>query len=46
MADIGTSSERAGSTDQEIEEKVYEVLVHEIGHYFGMTEEQIRAAGY
>ncbi|OLD60432.1 MAG: hypothetical protein AUI33_15640 [Ignavibacteria bacterium 13_1_40CM_2_61_4] len=38
--------ERAGSTDQEIEEQIYEVLVHEIGHYFGMTEEQIRAAGY
>ena len=29
-----------------IAEQVYEVLVHEIGHYFGMNEEQIRDAGY
>ena len=27
-------------------EKIREVLIHEIGHYFGMDEKQIRAAGY
>lgn len=29
-----------------IEDKIVEVLIHEIGHYFGMNEDQIRAAGY
>lgn len=38
--------EPACSTDQEVEGKIYEVLIHEIGHYFGMNEEEIRAAGY
>jgi len=32
--------------EEEIEKKVYEVLIHEIGHYFGMSEEEIRSAGY
>jgi predicted Zn-dependent protease with MMP-like domain len=31
-------------TEVEIEEKIYEVLFHEIGHYFGMNEEEIRNA--
>jgi predicted Zn-dependent protease with MMP-like domain len=26
--------------------KIKEVLMHEIAHYFGMTEEEIRQAGY
>lgn len=29
-----------------LREKIREVLIHEIGHYFGMTEEEIRHAGY
>ena len=29
-----------------IREKIREVLIHEIAHYFGMTEEEIRLAGY
>lgn len=29
-----------------LEELIREVLLHEIGHYFGMSEEEIRAAGY
>ena len=33
-------------TDAQIIDKIYEVLIHEIGHYFGMSEEEIRAAGY
>jgi predicted Zn-dependent protease with MMP-like domain len=32
------------SSDQEIREKIYEVLCHEIGHYFGMDEAQVRKA--
>lgn len=33
-------------SEKEMEEKVHEVLIHEIGHYFGMDEDEIRAAGY
>lgn len=33
-------------SEKEIEEKILEVLIHEIGHYFGMDEDEIRAAGY
>ena len=36
--------EREGGSN--LEETIREVLVHEIGHYFGMSEEEIRAAGY
>lgn len=32
------------SSDEEIRNKIYEVLCHEIGHYFGMDETQIRGA--
>jgi predicted Zn-dependent protease with MMP-like domain len=38
--------EAASRNDAEVEQRIYEVLMHEIGHYFGMTEEEIRAAGY
>ncbi len=38
--------EAACRTEQEIESKIYEVLIHEVGHYFGMSEEEIRSAGY
>lgn len=31
---------------EEVERQIYETLLHEIGHYFGMTEEEIRTAGY
>ena len=37
--------ERSGSL-ADIEQMVYDVLVHETGHYFGMDEKQIREAGY
>jgi len=30
----------------EVREKIREVLIHEIAHYFGMTEDEIRLAGY
>jgi predicted Zn-dependent protease with MMP-like domain len=29
-----------------IKEKVREVLIHELGHYFGMNEDEIKNAGY
>ena len=32
--------------ESEIRERIREVLIHEIAHYFGMTEEEIRQAGY
>ena len=38
--------ERGDWSGQRIQEKIREVLIHEIGHYFGMTEDEIRAAGY
>ena len=31
-------------SDDEVREKIYEVLCHEIGHYFGMNELEIREA--
>jgi predicted Zn-dependent protease with MMP-like domain len=33
-------------TQHEIEQAIYDVLIHEIGHYFGMNEKEIREAGY
>ncbi len=33
-------------TKEELMDKVKEVVIHEIAHYFGMTDEQIRKAGY
>lgn len=32
--------------EEDIEQRIYEVLVHEIAHYFGMDEDQVRAAGF
>ena len=29
-----------------LKEKIAEVLIHELGHYFGMSEKEIRKAGY
>jgi predicted Zn-dependent protease with MMP-like domain len=33
-------------SDEEVEKKIHEVLIHELAHYFGMDEEEIRSAGY
>jgi Uncharacterized protein conserved in bacteria len=33
-------------TDAEIVEKIKQVLIHEIAHYFGMSDSEIRKAGY
>ncbi len=29
-------------TDEEVKEKVKEVLLHEVGHYFGLSEKELR----
>ncbi len=33
-------------SESEVREKICDVLIHEIAHYFGMTERQVREAGY
>jgi predicted Zn-dependent protease with MMP-like domain len=38
--------ERFAATAEDIPGVIRDTLIHEIGHYFGMTERQIRAAGY
>jgi len=38
--------ERISRDDNEIEAKIREVLIHEVAHYFGMTDQEIRKAGY
>ncbi len=38
--------ESACRSDAEIANKIQEVLIHEIAHYFGMTEKEIRDAGF
>jgi predicted Zn-dependent protease with MMP-like domain len=37
--------ERLCRTEEEIVEQVRETVMHEIGHYFGMDEEQLRELG-
>lgn len=34
--------ERLTNNEQETKELIYEVLIHEIGHYFGFDEEDLR----
>jgi len=34
--------EATGRTKEEIEEKVREVVIHEVGHYFGLDDERLR----
>lgn len=41
-----TNIERICRSDNEVEEKIKEVLIHEVAHYFGMTDAEIRKAGY
>ena len=36
--------ERTCTTEQETEHRIVEVLFHEIGHYFGMSEREVRDA--
>ena len=39
-----TNIEEVCSSEEEMEHRIKEVLFHEIGHYFGMDEKQIRTA--
>ncbi len=36
--------EQTCATDREIEHRIVEVLFHELGHYFGMSEKEVRDA--
>jgi predicted Zn-dependent protease with MMP-like domain len=38
--------ERSVRTTRELREQISHVLIHEIAHYYGMNEEDVRAAGY
>lgn len=38
--------ERVTHSDEELRACIRDVLIHEIGHYYGMSEEEIRRAGY
>ncbi len=38
--------ERLSGSRNEIVEEVRKTLIHEVGHYFGMDEEQIEQMGY
>jgi predicted Zn-dependent protease with MMP-like domain len=34
--------ERICKTEEEIRQKVREVVLHEVGHYFGLSEKELR----
>ena len=36
--------ERTCTTEEQIERRIVEVLFHELGHYFGMSEREVRDA--
>ena len=38
--------EAVSRSEEEVRGRIREVLIHEIGHYFGMTDAEIRKAGY
>jgi len=38
--------ESVARTDAALRAKIRDVLIHEIAHYFGMNEEEVRNAGY
>jgi predicted Zn-dependent protease with MMP-like domain len=40
------SIESVSRSDEEVKATLRDTLIHEIGHYFGMSEKQIRDAGY
>lgn len=41
-----TNIERDARDDDDVRQRIREVLIHEIAHYYGMNEEEVRAAGY
>ncbi len=38
--------ERIAQTEDELRHEIRQTLIHELGHYFGMNEAEIRRAGY
>lgn len=38
--------ERGARSREEIRRRIRDVLIHEIAHYYGMSEEEVRSAGY
>ena len=38
--------ERISRSPQHLQDNIRDTLIHEIGHYFGMGEDEIRDAGY
>ena len=38
--------EAVARDDQDLRARIRETLIHEIGHYYGMSESEIRRAGY
>jgi predicted Zn-dependent protease with MMP-like domain len=40
------SIEAVTHSEARLREKIHDVLIHEIAHYFGMTEREVREAGY
>ena len=40
------SIERSAGNETELRARIQHVLIHEIAHYYGMDEDEVRAAGY
>lgn len=38
--------EALAQSEEDLRERIRTVLIHEVAHHFGMTEEQVRKAGY
>lgn len=38
--------EAISRTTEELKQNIRDTLIHELGHYYGMSEKQIREAGY
>jgi predicted Zn-dependent protease with MMP-like domain len=38
--------ERRASSREELAHEVYVTVIHEVGHFFGMDEDQVEAMGY
>ena len=36
--------EKMSTTEEQVERRIVEVLFHELGHYFGMSEREVRDA--
>ena len=38
--------ERGARSKEDLRERIRHVVIHEIAHYYGMNEDEVRAAGY